>query len=149
MAGAYIEIDDAAVLAALDRLIAAGERPRPALSEIGESLLQSTRKRFSDQVSPDGQPWAPLSPAYAKRKAKKGGRSRDLILVLNGYLAELNAYQLGDDEVAIGTNRIYGAVHQFGWPERNIPARPFLGVSEGDRTEILEILNEHLAAAAG
>ena len=149
MAGAFIELDDAEALAALNRLLELGQRPRPALLEIGEALLQSTEQRFRDQRDPDGLPWAPLSPAYLASKKKRAGRQPEMILVLNGYLAGGIVTQASEDEVVVGTDRIYGATHQFGRSEQNIPARPFLGLSRDDRDEVLEILNEHLARAIG
>jgi phage gpG-like protein len=58
----------------------------------------------------------------------------------------------GGASVEIGTNRTFseskgvGAeVHQFG--TRTIPARPFLGLSERDKTTVLDILNELLQEA--
>jgi phage gpG-like protein len=53
-------------------------------------------------------------------------------------------YQVSSDGLSFGTDRVYGATHQFGDPERNIPERPFLGVSSDDEREILEILSEYL-----
>jgi len=37
---------------------------------------------------------------------------------------------------------------QVGDPSRNIPARPFLGISDQDETEILDIIKGHLAGLA-
>jgi phage gpG-like protein len=34
----------------------------------------------------------------------------------------------------------YAAVHQWGWPKKNIPARPYLGVSRDDAKEIESIV---------
>ena len=36
------------------------------------------------------------------------------------------------------------ATHQFGDPERNIPARPFLGVSDEDNRFIVDTLARHI-----
>ncbi|MCC8998035.1 MAG: phage virion morphogenesis protein [Candidatus Contendobacter sp.] len=44
---------------------------------------------------------------------------------------------------------MYGATHQFGNPNLNIPARPFLGLSQSDEQELLDILNDHLNRALG
>ncbi len=145
MAGARItiDIDDREVLAVLDQLLARLDDPTPALRDIGEALLNSHHRRFEEQVAPDGTPWAPLSPAYQAKKKK----NKDKILVLDGYLSGLLTYQVSSDGLELGTNRIYGATHQFGAPQRNIPARPFLGLSEDDRTEVLEILSDHLTRA--
>ena len=144
MAGAAVEIDDREVVAALRRLQQAGSRLRPALLEIGEYLLQSTEARFDAQVDPAGQPWTPLSPAYQARKKK----NPDLILVLSGHLSTHQSSELSDTEVSVGSNIKYAATHQFGRPEKNIPARPFLGLNATDTREILTIINEHFERAA-
>ncbi|MGE0388452.1 MAG: phage virion morphogenesis protein [Gammaproteobacteria bacterium] len=140
-----VQVEVQPVVDALNRLVAAGARLRPAFKEIGDYLLQSTEARFRAQRSPDGVPWAPLSPAYAARKAKAGKGST--LLVLNGYLRDQMRYQADDDELRFGTDRVYGATHQFGRPEARIPARPVLGLDAADETEIVAILNDHLAAA--
>ena len=74
MPGAAITVtfDDAEVRRALRRLIAAGRDMTPAMRDIGEHLLNTTRERFVDQKAPDGKPWAPLS-----ARGRKPGRERD------------------------------------------------------------------------
>lgn len=70
-------------------------------------------------------------------------------------------YRLLSDGVEIGSPMKYAAVQQFGAkqgafgrtrrggpiPWGDIPARPFLGVSDADERSIREIFNEHLASA--
>lgn len=140
MAGITITVQDRGVLDALGELIRRGENLAPALRDVGEHLLNSTHDRFDAEVAPDGTPWAPLSPAYARRKKK----NPDKILVLDGYLEDFPAASVDEHSVAIGTNRIYGATHQFGDERRHIPARPFLGLSDADRAEVLSIFGEYL-----
>ncbi|WP_241085742.1 phage virion morphogenesis protein [Candidatus Vondammii sp. HM_W22] len=53
------------------------------------------------------------------------------------------------DSLEFGTDRKYGATHQLGDQERGIPARPFLGIDDQDRDEILAILQRHLEEALG
>ena len=61
----------------------------------------------------------------------------------------------GSISVEVGTNVVYGAIHQFGGAAGRkdrrvtIPARPFHGVSNEDRTELLAIINDHLQRAWG
>lgn len=146
MAGAaltinVVEINDREVIAALRRLQAAGANMEPVFQTIGERLLINTRARFGKQISPEGVAWAPLSPAY--RAAKK--KNPDKILTARGYLHDTLRYQASASGVEFGTDRIYGATHQFG--RGNIPARPFLGLSEGDRQDILAIVSDHLGRA--
>lgn len=145
MAGASIRIDDREVLEALRRLEQAGGDLTAAFSVIGEKLLRSHRERFNRQRDPQGKPWAPLSPKYRARKK----RNQDKILVLRGYLSGLLRYQAGGSRLELGTDRVYGATHQFGDPKRNIPARPFLGLSEEDRGMVLEVLQDHYRRALG
>lgn len=70
-------------------------------------------------------------------------------------LEQLRAALGGSISVEIGTNVIYGAIHQFGGAAGRkdrrvtIPARPFLGVSNEDSTELLAIENDHLQRAWG
>lgn len=140
MAGARITVEaegGALVLDTLERLRDMGTRMRPVFADLGEYLLQSHAERWEQEESPEGEPWAPLSEAYAARKAAQG--KPDKILVLDGYL-ELLHYDATDEELFFGTSRIYGATHQFGDADRGIPARPFLGLSEDDREEVLTIV---------
>ena len=115
MAGAAVEFraDDAEVQRALNDLAVAVGDLRPALKNIGEVLKRSTRDRFGRSIAPDGTAWAPLKPATLRRKARMGAPAA--ILVMRGYLARKIRYQLeGSDTVHVGTDRPYGAIHQFG-----------------------------------
>ncbi|MCU0806552.1 MAG: phage virion morphogenesis protein [Candidatus Contendobacter sp.] len=139
-----LEIENAAeVKAAFQELQSRLADLTPAFRDIGEAMLNSTRARFRSQTAPDGSPWAALSPDYQARKKKNA----DKILTLSGDLARLLNYQAAPREVRIGTPLIYGTAHQFGRPEINLPARPFLGLSKEDEQELLDILNEYLDGA--
>ena len=160
MAGARvrIEIDDAQARAALDRLVKAGADLTPAMKEIGETLINSTRQRFFDHEAPDGTPWAPLTETTRRRKT----RNVNKILTEEGTLRGGIAYQAGADSVLVGSPDVRAGTHQFGAAEGafgtmangapipwgDIPARPFLGLSDEDRSEIVAILLDHLGGAA-
>jgi len=147
MAGASIAIEtrweDDEIRRAFQRLQRAGADMQRPLRDFGESWLNSTRARFESQESPSGTPWVALSERYRKRKH----RNRDKILILRGHLMGTLNYQVSSTEVAVGSPLIYAATHQYGDPRRGIPARPFLGLSDGDRTELLDILHDHLRRA--
>ena len=147
MAGANlpidITVDDRELRTLLQALQARLGDLTPAFRDMGEHLLNSTRARFRAQTAPDGSPWAALSPGY--RAAKK--KNKDKILTLQGRLRGLLTYQASQDALRIGTPLIYGATHQFGDPRRNIPARPFLGLSVDDKVELVAILNDWLTRA--
>ena len=135
-----ITVGSESLAAALREISRHASNLDPALADIGEYLLNSHRARFRREVEPDGTPWLPLSPKYKRVKAKNKGK----ILRLDGHLQRLLRYQVSGGELVFGTNRIYGAVHQFGFEEHGIPARPFLGISDEDESEVVQILISHV-----
>lgn len=145
MAGASIQVDfqDQAIQQALDKLIDRSDDMSELFEAIGISLEGSHDDRWDAQQSPDGSPWAPLRPRTQARKK----RNADKILTLDGFLRDSLAFNAGRDSLEFGTNLIYGATHQFGADDRNIPARPFLGISDDDEAMIEETLHDYLALA--
>jgi phage virion morphogenesis protein len=137
------DYDDSDLQSAIDGLVdKLGGDLRPVMVDIGEYMLLATRTdRFDKQTAPDGSPWTPLKPSYAKAKAKKSN-ALDGILTLTGAMRDGITYEALPQAVVIGSNRIYAATHQFG--RGPIAARPFLGVSETDAGEIREILRGYL-----
>lgn len=140
--GIRIEIDDREVQVALRRLQEKVGDLSDTFRDIGEYLLNATQARFDREIDPAGNPWAPLKPETKARKRRKD--HRDKILQMEGHLRDDLAMQADPDGVEIGTNRVYGATHQFGDASRGIPARPFLGISEDDTQYILDVLAEDL-----
>ena len=154
-----VEFDAAEVRRALGRLLAAGSDLALLMRDIGEALLDATRERFRDEKAPDGTPWAPLSETTKKRKT----RNADRILAEGGFLGGTLAYRVGSGEVEVGSPSIYAGTHQFGAakgafgstskgapaPWGDIPARPFLGLSDADEADIRNIVLRHLADALG
>lgn len=145
MAGAQITIDfdlqgEEEIYAALGAVVRQGGNLTDLFQEFGEHLLISHRERWGRQESPDGTPWAELNPKYQARKKK----NQDKILILEGDLLDGLRYQASGEALLFGTDRPYGATHHFGDPNRNIPARPFLGMTDDDKTMLLEIAADHL-----
>lgn len=87
---------------------AGSRRPAPAagpgLGDMGEYLLRVHDGRFDAQRAPNGTPWAPLSPGYAARKAKR--RARAGILDLDVHLRR-QAWQVDGGEFLPGTVSVY------------------------------------------
>lgn len=117
---------------------------QPALEIIGETLTASVMRNFEKGGRPDG--WEPL--AEATLAVKKGGS----ILVGKGHAGGLLGsihYQAEETVVYVGTDKIYGAIHQFGGmagPGRKveIPQREYLLVQPEDEEEFLAALNDFL-----
>lgn len=148
-----VQIVDRGVGAAFTRLIGAMENTTPVMSVIGKGLVESTRRRFVSQTSPDGEAWAPNLPAY--RAIKRNRR----ILTESGRLANSITHEAGRDVARVGTNLIYAAIQQFGGtivPKNashlvfrlasgivransvTLPARPYLGISDDDEEMIAD-----------
>jgi phage virion morphogenesis protein len=167
VSGAKVTFRDEDVVGVLARLIAASGDMKGAYQNIGEELRQSTIDRMRAGQTPEGNPFAKLNPLYAKFEKKGPGILRE-----SGELLGSIVYQLAGDGagVEVGTDRLHARVHQFGatilpknanalvfslggktvhLADVTIPARPFLGVSETDKTAILEILSDFLDEASG
>lgn len=166
-----LDIDDAPTHAAIRRLLdATGPAGlRPAYLEIGEDLTESTKGRFSTSTAPDGTRWLANARATIERYVNRGGKVTTKAgrlnakgqaragskrpLVDSGILADTIHYQVDEEGLVVGTNRYAGdwdggaAVLHFGSKDGRIPPRPFLGLSDEDRGNILDVLNRHFEAA--
>ncbi len=157
---AGIKYDDAEVAKALDRLAAAGKSLAPAMKQIAAALEDAAFDAFQTETSPDGDPWAGLSEhtrASRARRRKWPGQ----ILQVSGDLAGSMTSAHDAFSAVAGTSLVYAPTHQFGAargafgatargqpiPFGDIPARPFLGVSDETRQDILDALEDHLAKA--
>ena len=142
-----IEVDDREILAALRQLQQSTGDFRPALLKIGEDLKESTHQRFATKTGPDGEAWLGNSDLTIERKG------RDFPLTEGGTLGNTIDYRLlGDDTLLIGSPMEYAAMMQFGGTKSefpnlwgDIPGRPFLGISDDDKTQILAIIQHHLS----
>jgi phage virion morphogenesis protein len=152
----------------ISRALAALGRDRAltevALKNVGELVVRQTRERFAGQKAPDGTPWVPLNSLYAAAKHGPG------ILRESGQLRDSIVWQMeGDATLRVGTNKVYGRIHQLGGtivPRTaralafrlggklviaravTIPARPYLGVSTGNAEAILGVLEDHIEMLA-
>lgn len=145
----------------LGRVSAALGDMTPVMQDIAELWLVSTQDRMLKGETPEGTRFAPRSPVTLARYAAMGfsfGGPLNLTGEMRGQLAT----EAGADFARIGSNAIQSAVMQdgaskgaFGTTSRggsipwgNIPARPFLGVSEDDQVNILAELEDWLTGEA-
>lgn len=144
-----IEFRDGEILAGIDRLQDQLGDMTTFMSDLGELLVASTKARFAAGTDPDGTAWTPNSAATLARKTD----SRPLF----GTSGSLNSQifsAAGADYVQIGSDRVYAAMMQFGgtkeqWPHLwgDIPARPYLGLSDEDKENILAETRDWLSGA--
>ena len=165
-----VELKNEAVTAALTRLSSQFDDMTAVMTGIGEILVASTQDRIKAGKSPNGSAFAPRSAttlAIYERKKQSFGlplyRKGDLYNQINSIA--------GSDFVEVGSTMIYASTQQFGAakgsfgaysgtdkngrtfsgsaPWGNIPARPFLGISEADEDNILAEIAEALSTAFG
>lgn len=118
------------------------------LDQLGRQIQQQTRDRIEDEkTAPDGTPW-------------KKNRAGTPTLYREGNLARSIEFEPSGSTVAVGSSLIYARIHQLGGEIRpvaaralhfkgadggdvfarsvTIPARPYLGLSDENRRDVLE-----------
>ncbi len=150
------------------------EHMRPIMAEIGNMILNDIDETFEAEGKPK---WLQLSRTtlrlgytnMGKSKSKKtylknGTHSRGFekyiegrkILQKSGRLRNSIVPRVSDDEVVVGTNLKYAAIHQFGGMagrgrKVKIPARPFMPIDKSGnlepslRTAILSYVDSKLS----
>ncbi|WP_110995446.1 phage virion morphogenesis protein [Pseudomonas sichuanensis] len=145
------KIDNKRVLDAMNRLLNQSGNLRPALQDMGEYFVESTKRRFATRTAPDGTRWKDNADTTVERK----GHDQPLIGESRRLSNEIHPV-VGNKSVSWGSSLVYAGMQQNGglksaYPHLwgDIPARPYLGISDEDERVALEILQEHLAAPLG
>lgn len=154
-----IKFEDRSVLDALKHLQSRTSDLSPLMHEIGEYLTETTKRRFDISTAPDGTPWAPNSPTTIRQPLGKSGKSRmsikkPLISGRSGMQSSLMAtinYKSGRDFVEVGSIKEQAAMLHFGGQKSkfphlwgDIPARPFLGISDHDHRSIMDTISDYI-----
>ena len=149
--------------------VSGNERIQRALRELAETINPQMKKQlmgligadyvdfvktevFDKQRSPQRKKWAKLKPSTINLKRWSGNtRGAEFVGTWTGDLVESIKFRVVGDSVLIGSDLIYpGTFHFFvkkgafgnGSPWGDIPARPFLGVSERADKRILKVMNK-------
>jgi phage virion morphogenesis protein len=169
-----VAIDDREVQDALKRLVKATGDLTPAMKNIGEYLVQATEQRFDSETGPDGQKWQEVSVATRARKkhpkvlteSHRLRRSihpeadKDSVTVgTNVPYAAIHQFGFSGQvnmpahdrliKTAFGKelkHPVWARIEPYKL-QQNLPARPFLGISEADKEEILAIIEDHIDMA--
>lgn len=166
-----ITVEDEQVRAALRRLRGKTDNLGPVLKAIGEDLVESTKRRFETATAPDGSAWAPNTQTtilrylgitggnYNKdgRLSKKGAErvmGKKPLTGETGSLKQQIHYQVSGNVLEVGSTMKYAAMQQFGGSKGqfpnlwgDIPARPFLGLSPADISNIEQTVLDYLDLA--
>ena len=156
MSGASFKFKTTEFKKILNNAIKNTARTQQLAEAIGEANVASTRQRFKDEHGPEGEKWEKSIRAKAT-----GGQT----LTDNADLKNSVNYEATNTMVAVGTNKIYAAIHQFGGKikpkkkkslafkigdknvvvkEVTMPPRPFIGFSKDDISEAKEIVKDYM-----
>lgn len=130
----------------LQKILDKIQNPNEFLEGVSKILVQSTRSRLlSSKTGPDGSRWAPWATSTRVTRQKAGTAGKGL---LNDSGTLLNAIQgqVSGRQAIVGVNKArapYGSFLQLG--TKNMPARPFIGISRQDRGQISDLLRTYLA----
>lgn len=157
-----IQVEDAEVRAALQKLQGYLSDFTPVFHIIGEQLEHETEERIDQGVTPEGTAFSPKAQATLDAYEARGqtvsvkplfGPNVDGLPFRRSFFR-----QVSPSELEIGTNKVQAKVLQFGAakgafgtasngssiPWGRIPARPYLGISEQDRQNIVATIIEWL-----
>ncbi len=100
-------------------------------SEVEKTFLQENLKRFDQQRSPEGKPWAPRKQEYPWKTLNKTSQMRNSL-----------KYELPEmGKVSMSFER-KGIFHQFGTSK--MPARPWAGVTSKTWIKVKRIYLKNL-----
>ncbi|GKT21669.1 phage virion morphogenesis protein [Acidovorax sp. SUPP3334] len=165
-----VGLDAAGFQQGLRQLQSAAVNLLPVYEDIGQELVNTTRRRFETSTAPDGTPWEPNSPVTMGRMIGANMRKKDGTLNKRGEQRMASKKPLigetrllsteihsvvGPTGVTVGSNKVQAAMMQFGGTKEDfphlwgdIPARPFVGLSGADEREIRALMLDHLQRAA-
>ena len=122
------------------------------LGQVGELILDIVDDQFETEGAAHlGRRWQPLSPAYAKWKARHyPGRK---ILIRTGAMrremvARRSLTVRSDTLIYAPKHEDIASYHQGGVPENNLPARPMIVISAAEKRNIDRIFHGWLREIA-
>jgi phage gpG-like protein len=121
---------------------------KPALNVMADYMMFVTNKRFELQ----GPGWRALTYEHSRFKRSKAydprilhmRRSHPLLSSVTKRGSRHQILQIEGTTLVFGTRVPYAAAHQHGFRGAGIPARPFLVINKFDRTNLSNLLADHL-----
>jgi phage virion morphogenesis protein len=110
-----IAIQAGGALTALRGVESALKNPRPYLEMIADELFRVTKNSFQAQTSPEGKPWASLSPKYAAWKSRHGKGAQGILRFRGQLLRQIFSGVTGNTAFISTGNLAHAAIHQFGF----------------------------------
>jgi phage virion morphogenesis protein len=137
------EIDGLAAL--LNKAQLSSQDREQLLRNLATEAEAQTQDRFDAQIDPEGKKWKDLADKTMQYYAKYFPNFLNgSLLYREGGLRDSIESQLSNSwSIMVGATKIYAAVHQFGY--KNIPARPYAGISQRDAEQLAAITQSFLA----
>lgn len=185
-----IKLEYDAVISAWRRAAAQMATTTPLMRSTAGIMMRAVEDNFAAEGRPKWQPLAPSTLLAYQVKGKDwkrlgSGKQRSInavkvrpwggrILQRSGQLAASIVQEYTPTSATVGTNKVYGAIHQFGGrtkphvirpknkralsfggivvrqvnhPGSNIPARPYLKLTPGDLRDLVLDARSHYARA--
>lgn len=117
---------------------------RRLLTDFGVEIEDQIKERFDTKVGPDGQTWKGLA-EKTKAYYEKRFPGAQPPLVVRGSLRDSTETQVSTWDLVVGQTKVYAAPHQFGWEDKNIPARPSIGLSPEDVEALTSIADDFIS----
>ena len=141
-----IELDNKEVHQRLLDLAKKTDNLRPLMKNIAGIFAYSTEENFKEEGRPDK--WIDLAESTKKQRTKKR-KWPGQILQVEGKLAASISTFYDNDSAVIGSNLEYAAIQQLGGQAGKnksveIPARPYLKLTDNDFNEILHETEKYL-----
>lgn len=123
----------------------AATKAQGGLASLGEAILQMMYDHVDDEEGPNNTPWPALQPATLEERTKQGFpySSRFPMLVRGGILMRsYDVLEAAPTRLVVGSRYWLAAVHHHGSEERNIPARIFAYLDEGQVETVRERIGQ-------
>ena len=144
MSGSFVSVDIGELKelsAILNRSTLSSSDRAELMQGLGAEIVEQSRSRILEtQEAPDGNKWQDYADSTLRGLKAKGLEKVVSLLNRSGMLdRSIKVRQSGQWSVLVGSAREYAGVHQWGYKPKNIPARPYLGLSSDDISDLTEL----------
>ena len=144
MSGATVTVDigEMQKLAGILNHSALSASDRQSLMKgLGTEIVEQSRSRILEtQRDPEGNQWQDYADSTLRGLKAKGLANVVSLLHRSGTLqSSIEVQRKSSWDVLVGSVMEYAAVHQWGYKKRNIPARPYLGLSTDDIADLTNL----------
>jgi phage virion morphogenesis protein len=133
------------VLQVLNNILTLVKDPKDIERDVGKLAVASIKNRIQvTKTDPNGVPWRPMAVSTIQQRMRKGTIASGLLNDTGGLLNSIS-FQQTNDGLAVVASAAYATYLQNGTTK--MPARPFMGWSNDDKANIINIINTRLNEA--